>query len=87
MYGDFQVYEGQYDFRYGGIIQRNIEVVPGGNITWDGAPEKANLNLSAVYKTQANPSVLLDNPSVNTKIPVEVYVGLEGELAKPELSL
>ncbi len=86
MYGDFQVYEGSYDFRYGGIIQRTIEVVPGGNITWDGAPERANLSLSAVYKTQANPSVLLDNPSVNTKIPVEVYVGLEGELAKPELS-
>ena len=86
MYGDFQVYEGEYDFRYGGIIQRNIGVVPGGNITWDGAPERANLSLSAVYKTQANPSVLLDNPSINTKIPVEVYVGLEGELAQPELS-
>lgn len=86
MYGDFQVYEGQFDFRYGGIIQRNIEVVPGGNITWDGAPEKANLNLSAVYKTQANPSVLLDNPSINTKIPVEVYVKLDGELAQPALS-
>lgn len=86
MYGDFQVYEGQYDFRYGGIIQRNIEVVPGGNITWDGAPEKANLNLSAVYKTQANPSVLLDNPSINTKIPVEVYVKLDGQLAQPALS-
>jgi len=86
MYGDFQVYEGEYDFRYGGIIQRNIGVVPGGNITWDGAPEKANLDLSAVYKTQANPSVLLDNPSINTKIPVEVYVDLNGELAQPELS-
>ncbi len=86
MYGDFQVYEGQYDFRYGGIIQRNIEVVPGGNITWDGAPERANLNLSAVYKTQANPSVLLDNPSINTKIPVEVFVKLDGELAQPALS-
>lgn len=86
MYGDFQVYEGEFDFRYGGIIQRNIGVVPGGNITWDGAPEKANLNLSAVYKTQANPSVLLDNPSANTKIPVEVFVKLDGELAQPALS-
>ncbi len=86
MYGDFQVFEGQYDFRYGGIIQRNIEVVPGGNITWDGAPEKANLNLSAMYKTKANPSVLLDNPSANAKIDVDVSVGLKGELAQPELS-
>ncbi|MCB0464443.1 MAG: translocation/assembly module TamB domain-containing protein [Aequorivita sp.] len=85
MYGDFQVYEGQYDFRYGGIIQRNIGVVPGGNITWDGAPEKANLDLSAIYKTEANPSVLLDNPSANRKIPVNVLVGLNGELAQPSL--
>ncbi len=85
MYGDFQVYEGDFDFKYGGIIQRTIGVVPGGNITWDGAPERANLNLRAVYKTQANPSVLLDNPSINTKIPVEVFVDLKGELAQPEL--
>ncbi|WP_235004550.1 translocation/assembly module TamB domain-containing protein [Aequorivita antarctica] len=85
MYGDFQVYEGVFDFRYSGIIQRKIGVVPGGNITWDGAPEKANLNLSAIYKTQANPSILLDNPSINRKIPVEVIVGLNGELAQPAL--
>lgn len=86
MYGDFQIFEGKFDFRYGGIIQRNIEVVPGGNITWNGSPERANLNLRAVYKTQANPSVLLDNPSINTKIPVEVYVDLKGELAHPALT-
>ncbi len=85
MYGDFQVYEGVFDFRYGGIIQRKIGVVPGGNITWDGAPEKANLDLSAIYKTQANPSILLDNPSINRKIPVNVLVGLNGELAQPAL--
>ena len=85
MYGDFVVFEGQFDFRYGGIIQRNIEVVPGGNIVWDGAPEKANLELSALYNTEANPSVLLDNPTVNRKIPVEVYVDLKGQLEQPEL--
>lgn len=86
MYGDFVVFSGQFDFRYGGIIQRNIEVVPGGNIVWDGAPEKANLELSALYNTEANPSVLLDNPSVNRKIPVEVYVDLKGRLEQPELN-
>lgn len=86
MYGDFLVLEGQYDFRYGGIIQRNIGVVPGGTIVWSGAPEKAVLDLRALYDTEANPSVLLDNPSVNRKIPVEVYVGLKGALEQPELS-
>lgn len=86
MYGDFVVFEGQFDFRYGGIIQRNIEVVPGGNIVWDGAPEKANLELSALYHTEANPSVLLDNPAINRKIPVEVYVDLKGQLEQPEMN-
>lgn len=86
MYGDFVVFEGQYDFRYGGLIQRNIAVVPGGTIIWSGAPEKAILDLKALYDTEANPSVLLDNPSANRKIPVEVYVGLQGELEQPELS-
>ena len=85
MYGDFVVFDGQFDFRYGGIIQRNIEVVPGGNIIWEGAPEKANLDLKALYHTEANPSVLLDNPTINRKIPVEVYVGLKGQLEQPEL--
>src|SRR5690554_7212480 len=85
MYGDFVVCDGQFDFKYGGIIQRNIEVVPGGSIVWDGAPEKANLELSALYNTEANPSVLLDNPAANRKIPVEVYVDLKGQLEQPEL--
>lgn len=86
MYGDFVVYRGEFDFRYAGIIQRNIEVVPGGNIIWDGAPERADLDISARYITEANPSVLLDNPSVNRKIPVEVYVDLSGQLTQPDLT-
>lgn len=86
MYGDFVVFDGQFDFKYGGIIQRSIEVVPGGMIVWDGAPEKADLELSALYNTEANPSVLLDNPAINRKIPVEVYVDLKGQLEQPELN-
>jgi hypothetical protein len=85
MWGDFQVYEGTYDFRYGGVIQKNIQVVPGGNINWDGVPERARLDISAKYSTFANPSILLDNPSANRKIPVEVVVDLKGEIIQPDL--
>jgi hypothetical protein len=86
MWGDFLVIEGLFDFRYGGLIQKEIEVVPGGNITWDGQPERANLDLSARYETAANPSVLLDNPTMNRKIPVEVIVDLSGEIIQPDLN-
>jgi len=85
MWGDFVVYEGIYDFRYGKIIRKEIEVERNGTITWDGSPEKAQLNLKAIYKTKANPSALLDDPSMNRKIPVEVIIDLTQEISKPEL--
>jgi hypothetical protein len=37
---------------------------------------KAQLNLEAVYKTIANPAVLLENSSFNRKVPVEVVIGI-----------
>ena len=86
MWGEFTVIEGLYDFRYGGIIQKKIAVIPGGNINWDGEPDRARLSISAKYATQANPSVLLDNPSFNRKIPVDVLVDLSGEIIQPELN-
>jgi len=86
MWGEFTVIEGLYDFRYGGIIQKKIAVVPGGNINWDGEPDRARLSISAKYATQANPAVLLDNPSFNRKIPVDVLVDLTGEIIQPELN-
>ena len=86
MWGDFLVIEGTYDFRYGGLVQKTFTVEPGGNITWDGRPERANLDLTAKYNTTANPSILLDNPSVNRKIDVEVLIGLTGELIQPDIN-
>lgn len=84
MWGDFQAYEGTYNFRYGGLINKKFDVRKGGSITWEGDPMRAQLNLEAIYKTTANPAVLLDNPSVNRKVPVEVVIGLKGSLSSPE---
>jgi hypothetical protein len=86
MWGDFIVYEGIYNFRYGRLIRKEIKVVRDGTITWDGNPSEADLNLRAIYETKANPSVLLDNPSINRKIPVNVIVNLSGEILKPDLN-
>jgi hypothetical protein len=59
-------------------------VKKGGSISWDGNPLKALLNLEAVYKTTANPSLLIDNTSFNRKVPVEVVIGIKGDLMSPE---
>ncbi len=83
MFGDFQVVEGNYNFAYGGLVQKKLQVVPGGSIRWEGDPLKANIDLTAVYQTEANPSVLLDNP-INRSIDVEVEINLIGQLEQPE---
>jgi hypothetical protein len=84
MWGDFQPYEGSYNFKYGGFIDKKFDVKKGGSISWEGNPMKAQLNLEAVYKTIANPAVLLENSSFNRKVPVEVVIGIRGDLASPE---
>lgn len=84
MWGDFQAYEGIYNFKYGGLIDKKLNVKKGGSIIWEGDPMRAVLNLEAVYSTTANPAVLLENASFNRKVPVEVVIGIRGNLSNPE---
>lgn len=83
MWGDFSVFKGVYNFGYGGLIQKEFNVQPGGTIAWEGDPLKAQINMQAIYKTQANPSPLLDNP-INRSIPVELNINLTGDLEQPQ---
>lgn len=82
MWGDFSVFEGFYNFKYGGFIEKKFAVDRGGSIVWEGEPLKAQINLKAVYQTTANPSVLLDSP-ISQRIPVEVEIQLTGLLEQP----
>ena len=86
MFGDFSVVSGTYNFKYGGLIGKEFSVKKGGSITWAGDPLAANLNLEAVYKVPggANPAILIDNPSFNKKVDVEVVIGVRGNLTNPE---
>ncbi|GAK75839.1 hypothetical protein JCM19314_1940 [Nonlabens ulvanivorans] len=81
MYGDFIVYDGIYNFKYAGIVNKEFTIQPGGTVDWNGSPTEANIDVSATYKTQANPAILLDNPNINSQIPVEVITKLEGNLS------
>lgn len=83
MWGDFQAYEGTYNFKYGGIINKQFNIKKGGSVVWEGDPMRAVLNIEAVYKTAANPALLIENPSFNKKVDVEVVIGIKGNLANP----
>ncbi|WGD34461.1 translocation/assembly module TamB domain-containing protein [Olleya sp. YS] len=86
MYGDFVVYEGVYNFLYGGVIQKQFIVEPYvSNLAWNGPPLDAIIDIKAKYVTRANPSPLLDN-SINRSIPVELTLELSDRLERPEIN-
>lgn len=84
MFGDFQIQEGEYNFKYGGLIDKKFIVEKGGTIRWEGEPMDAILDLEAVYKTTANPSVLLESASINRKVDTNVSILLNGNLSNPQ---
>ncbi|MEM9075483.1 MAG: translocation/assembly module TamB domain-containing protein [Bacteroidota bacterium] len=86
MYGEFVAVTGEYNFRYGGVIDKTFQVRPGGTILWERDPLAAQLNLEAVYALNANPAPLLDNQGFSGRISTEVVVRLDGELENPNIS-
>ncbi len=84
MYGDFITFTGDYNFKYGGLIDKHFKVQPGGTINWDGDPLGARINMEAVYSLTANPAVLIENQNFTKRIPTNVVIALEGELMQPE---
>lgn len=86
MWGDFQAYEGEYNFKYGGLIDKKFEVKKYGSIRWEGDPMSAILDLQAIYRTEANPSVIIDNSIINRKVPTDVVIELNGNLSNPDIN-
>lgn len=85
MWGDFIANTGEYIFNYG-ALQKRFAVRPGGSINWSGSPTQADLDISAVYEAHANPAIILDNPGVSRRIPVDVVINLQGDLIQPDIS-
>ena len=86
MWGDFITFNGIYNFKNLGVLDKKFEVKPGGTIVWEGNPLGAIMDIEAVYEVPggANPALLLDNPNFNKKIPTEVIIRLQGNLLKPD---
>ena len=86
IFGDFIAYDGIYNFKNLGLIDKKFAVKQGGTIVWEGDPLQAQLNIEATYEVPggANPALLVDNPNFNRKIPTNVEIQLIGNLIKPD---
>lgn len=81
MDGGITIDNGKYNFKYGGgIISKPFTVQKGGTISWTGDPLNAQLDLTAIYRTKANPAQLLDNINSTRKIDIDLYTKITGGL-------
>lgn len=88
MYGDLIIQEGDYLFTLQNLINKKLEVEPGGSITWNGDPADANIDLKTVYKLRTSVSALSpgdEDSRLNRRIPVECQIIMTGKLLKPNI--
>ncbi|MFK7812442.1 MAG: translocation/assembly module TamB domain-containing protein [Maribacter sp.] len=85
MFGDFVVVTGEYNYKFGGLIDKKFKVKPGGTIVWEQDPLAALLNMEAVYNLNANPGALLDDQNYSRAISTDVVIELTGELENPTI--
>ncbi len=83
MFGNLVIDNGEYQFK--NIINKDFEVQKGGSIIWQGSPYDAQVDITAINYTKANPSVLLDDIASSRKIDVELYTMITGNLSAPNL--
>src|SRR5699024_7158191 len=94
MFGRYRITSGTYQFVTGEIISRKLELQPGGRIVWEGQPDNARLDISAVYHARPNISTLAGGGSVSDQnnvgrsqqVPVDLVVEISGTLNSVENS-
>jgi len=92
--GRYEFSEGSYQMTFN-FLKRKFDIQEGSYILWTGEPTSANIDITAIYKTEAPPIDLIDNSITGSqsernqykqKIPFNTILKMEGELLKPELS-
>lgn len=85
LYGTYTIDEGEYRFNIEGMLAKNFQVERGGTVTWSGDPYAARLDLTAVYRTKANPGILTGEANA---IPtqVDIYLYIQGPLTNPQVT-
>lgn len=93
--GRYEFTEGKYQMNFN-LIKREFDIKKGSYILWTGEPTTADINITAVYKSETAPIDLVDNqiadlsPEVrNTfkqRIPFETELKMNGELLKPVIT-
>ena len=97
VFGDYEVYSGEYLFRAWGVVTKPFVVKQGGLITWTGDPINANLNIEADYEDVRVPTNIFLSEYIETASPalrqesrkrtdVDLTMKLTGTLYNPVIN-
>ncbi|MFT5512307.1 MAG: hypothetical protein ACI8SE_000705 [Bacteroidia bacterium] len=93
MYGVFEITNGIYPFSSPTLVSEKFDILPGGQVIWNGDPYNAIIDLkAAVARNRANPLDLMiglvdgNEEAYNTQIKMNVILKLKGELFSPDIS-
>ena len=91
MLGKYTLAEGYYNFSLQDLILRNFTILPGSNISFNGDPLNANLDITASYRVNTNLSDLdksfsTDPELARTNVPVDALLMVKGEMQQPDIT-
>ena len=84
MSGKYVVDSGIYELN--NIVSKKFDVQKGGTISWNGSPFDAYLDIIAVHKVKANPSILLENINATRDIDVNLITNITGNLYQSKMN-
>lgn len=88
MFGQYTINDGNYQFVTGEIISRDLELEPGGTIVWEGPPDNARLDISAIFNARPDVSTLSgtvgSEDQTTQQVPIELIVEINGTLNSVE---
>ena len=93
MFGDVEIVQGAYNFTMLNVIDKKFGVLPNSKISWSGDPYGAELDVTATYTQTASlapiiqaDSSILNQPEIRRRYPVDVLLGMKGNLLQPQVS-
>lgn len=91
IYGKYTLEEGNYNFSLQDLILRDFKIKEGSNISFNGDPLQALLDITAAYRVNTNLSDLdksfqTDRDLNRTNVPVDALLMVRGDMRNPEIS-
>lgn len=94
--GNYEIQEGHYEMSLYNLVSRKFAIAQGSRITWNGDPMDASLAISAIYEIRTSSSELMSAQLTSSsggsrtqylqELPFLVYLNVNGELLRPEIS-